>query len=104
MRDEVFTATPHTAFPAKAGTHQDAPVPVGAWVPAFAGKAVWVVAVKTSSRIRGPVCLALSEAAGAEDALLANIAERYRAQIQVDPIAQFLLQIMGQTSAAIAAA
>src|SRR5712691_11326082 len=104
MRDEVFTATPHTAFPAKAGIHQDAPVPVGAWVPAFAGKAVWGVAVKTSSRIRGPVCLALGEAAGAEHALFADVAKRHRAQIQVDLIAQFLPEIMGQTSAAIAAA
>ena len=43
-------------------------------------------------------------AAGAEHALFADIAERHRAQIEVDLVAQLLPQIVGQTAAAVAAA
>src|SRR4051794_16547758 len=55
-------------------------------------------------RYRCPVGVALVKAAGTEYPPFADIAERHRAQIQVDLIAQLFPKIVGQTSAAIAAA
>src|SRR3954447_20621753 len=55
-------------------------------------------------RYRCPVGVALVKAAGTEYPPFADIAERHRAQIQVDLIAQLFPKIVGQTSATVAAA
>src|SRR5437867_7213697 len=57
-----------------------------------------------SPGIGDAVAFALGNTAGPEDPLLADIAKRHRGQIKADLVAQFLPQIVGKTSAAVAAA
>src|SRR5882672_8729176 len=52
----------------------------------------------------GAVCVALNDAAGAEHPLVAHIAERHRAEVKADLVAELFPKIVGQTSAAITTA
>src|SRR5258708_29711959 len=63
---------------------------------------MWVKSIV--GRYGGAVGVTLNDAAGAEHPLVAHIAERDRAEVKADLVAELFPKIVGQTSAAITAA